>query len=38
MKKTITYLGIEKVVYEFNLIDIRKALLIYFDIQPSNDY
>ena len=38
MKKTITYLGIEKVVYEFDLIDIRKALSKYFNIEPSNDY
>ncbi len=38
MKKIITFLGVEKVVYEFDLIDIRKALSKYFDIEPSNDY
>jgi len=38
MKKTINYLGIEKVVYEFDLTDICKALLKYFNIQSSNDY
>ena len=38
MKKTINYLGIEKVVYEFDLTDIHKALLKYFNIEPSNDY
>lgn len=38
MKKTTRYLGIEEVIYEFDLSEIYYALIKHFKIKTNSDY
>lgn len=38
MKKKITYLGIERIIYEFTSYDVMQALMEKYEIKKSADY